>query len=295
MPKIKYRTENFKPDSLAKIAKANEIIDEYTAQGYELTLRQLYYQFVARDLIPNTQRSYDNLGELLNKARWAGLVDWLSIVDRTRNLSSHASWSSPASIVRACAQQFNYDPWLDQRAYVEVWVEKQALEGVIERACEQYRVPHFSCRGYTSASEIWSAAGRLSGMVREHKDVLVLHLGDHDPSGIDMTRDITDRLRELGRTSSIEVRRIALNMDQVEQYGPPPNPAKVTDSRFESYRAEHGEESWELDALEPRVIHDLIESQIAEVIELDDWNDVLRREEKAREAIEEVADQLSDE
>lgn len=304
MPKIKYKEENFRPESLAKIKQANAIIAEYDAAGYELTLRQLYYQFVARDLIPNTQKSYDNLGELLNKARWAGLVDWLSITDRTRNLSTHASWTSPRAIVEACASQFQYDPWLDQRTYVEVWVEKEALAGIIERACEKYRVSHFSCRGYTSASEIWSAAQRLAGYTRGEKrgvrikggkrDVTVIHLGDHDPSGIDMTRDIEERLQILGGTSRIKVKRIALNMDQVEEYNPPPNPAKVTDSRFENYRAEFGEESWELDALEPATIHEMIESEIASHIDQDAWQAVLDREETAKGEIEAVSDQLSD-
>lgn len=303
MPKICYRPKEFKPESIVKIAHANKIIDEYSASGYELTLRQLYYQFVARDLIANTQKSYDNLGALINDARLAGLVDWQAIVDRTRNLSTHGSWTSPRAIVDACAKQFKYDPWDTQACYVEVWVEKDALSGVIERACETYRVPHFSCRGYTSASEMWMAGRRLAERSRNIKngvqlpggrsrEVVVIHLGDHDPSGIDMTRDIQERLREFGRTQTIDIRRIALNMDQVQQYDPPPNPAKVTDSRFESYRQEHGEESWELDALEPSVIDALIQDEIATLIDQEAWDEVMEREEAARAQIAKLAKKL---
>jgi hypothetical protein len=293
MPKICYRPVDFKPSSLAKIKQANEIIAEYGKAGYELTLRQLYYQFVARDLIPNTPKSYDNLGELINNARLAGLVDWHAIIDRTRNLSKVSTWESPRDIVQACASQFRYDLWKDQDNYVEVWVEKDALGGIVDRACQTYRVPWFSCRGYTSQSEMWSAAQRLKGHILQGQTCVVIHLGDHDPSGIDMTRDVEGRLHEFARTTQIEVRRIALNMDQVQQYGPPPNPAKVTDSRYASYQAEHGDESWELDALEPSVIDALIQKEVESLVDADTWQEGVDREENAKEAIEKLALQLS--
>lgn len=90
MPKIAYKQINFRDKSLELINKVNEIVGEYDAQNYELTLRQLYYQLVARDIIPNNQRSYDNIGALVNNGRLAGLIDWYSISDRTRNLRQRA-------------------------------------------------------------------------------------------------------------------------------------------------------------------------------------------------------------
>jgi hypothetical protein len=253
---------------MEKIVKANEIITEYKRQGFELTLRQLYYQFVSRALIANSMREYKNLGDIINDARLAGLVDWNAIVDRTRNLQSMAHWSSPSEIIRACASQYHVDLWEDQPRRVEVWIEKDALVGVIEKVCKEYDVAYFSCRGYTSQSEMWVAAMRLKEYTDNGQTPLVLHLGDHDPSGKDMTRDITDRLSEFSG-SSVEIRRLALNMPQITQYNPPPNPAKITDSRAEGYIAEFGAESWELDALEPSVIGELIRAAITEVIDLD--------------------------
>ena len=97
----------------------------------------------------------------------------------------------------------------------------------------------------------------------------ILHFGDHDPSGIDMTRDIADRLHLFG--SEVDVRRVALNMDQIDQYDPPPNPAKLSDSRSEKYVSEFGPNSWELDALEPRVLAALVDLEIDEVLEEDLW------------------------
>ena len=270
MPKICYRVKKFSPDRQEKIDKANAIIEEYKLQGFELTLRQLYYQFVSRGFIPNNQREYKNLGDIINDARLAGLVDWEAIVDRTRNLRSLSHWENPADIVETCARQFKIDKWADQPRRIECYIEKDALVGVIEGVCNELDVPFFSCRGYTSQSEMWAAAMRLKAYREGGQTPLIIHFGDHDPSGIDMTRDIHSRLEELSG-GEIELRRLALNMVQVEQYNPPPNPAKATDSRCTGYVEKYGDESWELDALEPSVIADLIRHEVVGERDGDKW------------------------
>lgn len=288
MPCIQYIKKRFRVDSLARIEKANEIIADYQAQGFDLTLRQLYYQFVSRDLIPNTQKSYDNLGSLISDARLAGLVDWDAIQDRTRHLRGNSHWDSPAAIVDACASQYRIDRWADQTFRPEVWIEKDALVGVIEGVCKRLDVPYFSCRGYTSQSEMWGAGQRLLRYVRAGQTPVIFHFGDHDPSGIDMTRDIQDRLN-LFIGSAIQIQRIALNMDQIEEYTPPPNPAKLTDSRAEAYIAKFGYESWELDALEPNTIVDLVENSIQNIIDLGSWESACSREQDGRDELTTVA------
>jgi len=276
------------------IENANAIIAEYTEQGYELTLRQLYYQFVARDLIPNTMKSYKNLGSVINDGRLAGMIDWLAIVDRTRNLVSNSHWTSPAEIVETCAKQFQIDKWEGQRYRPEVWIEKDALIGVIENVCQRNDVAYFSCRGYTSQSELWAAGQRLLKYYKAGQIPVVIHLGDHDPSGIDMSRDILDRL-VMFTEKTVYVERIALNMDQVRQYGPPPNPAKITDSRAKQYIKKFGHESWELDALEPKVLDKLISDKIKEYRNTKQWG-VKRKEEEAHCArLQEIADELENE
>lgn len=268
MPKIQYKNLRFNAAKKAVVAQANSIIEEYARQGFDLTLRQLYYQFVARDFIPNTPREYNQLGRIINDARLAGLIDWHAIVDRTRNLRSLAHWDQPSSIIDACAEQFRIDRWATQPHRIEVWIEKDALVGVIQGVCNQFDVPFFSCRGYTSQSEMWAAAQRLKSY--GDQTPVILHFGDHDPSGMDMTRDIRDRL-ELFMGDGAEVRRLALNYDQVEQYTPPPNPAKITDSRAAAYIKEYGAESWELDALEPSALAALITSEITVMLDYDAW------------------------
>jgi hypothetical protein len=291
VPRIKYQEMNFGAARLTKIAQANLIIAEYQAQGYLLTLRQLYYQFVGRDLIANNMREYKNLGTVINDARLAGLIDWSAIEDRTREYESNSHWDSPEAIVSAVAEQFRYDTWEDQPYRIEVWIEKEALAGVFERVCRELDIGWFPCRGYTSQSEMWSAAQRLLGYRAQKQKPVILHFGDHDPSGIDMTRDIVDRLALfMGGRSRFELLRLALNMEQVEEYGPPPNPAKVTDSRFESYQAVHGEESWELDALEPRVLAGLVRKTVLAYRDEALYAAALDRQKKARALLSAVSD-----
>lgn len=269
MPRITYVEREFSDRSMDVIRQADAICRDYAAQGYDLTLRQLYYQFVARGLIPNRQTEYKRLGSIVNDARLAGLMDWDHLVDRTRNLRDLAHWDDPSQIVRAVAEQFRTERWRRQPYRVEVWVEKDALTGVIQRTAERLDVPWFSCRGYTSQSELWSAAMRHVGYQDAGQESVIIHLGDHDPSGVDMTRDIRDRMELFG--AEVTVQRIALNMDQVRQYNPPPNPAKITDSRAGGYIALHGPSSWELDALDPAVLDALITSAVESYRDADLW------------------------
>jgi hypothetical protein len=270
MTRRAYLTKEFGPKRALMISQANSIIADYTAAGYTLTLRQLYYQFVARDLLPNTTRSYDILGAVINEGRLAGLVDWEAIEDRTRNMVRRTTWDSPQEIIAACASSYHNAWWEGQDRYVEVWVEKEALAGVVERPARRMDVPWFCCRGYVSQSEMWSAAQRMQHRYHiKHQRPVIIHLGDHDPSGIDMSRDIQDRMDLFCGPGVVDVERIALNMDQVQQYAPPPNPAKVTDSRAKDYIAQFGGSSWELDALEPRIMEDLITTTIQRYCDMD--------------------------
>jgi len=260
----------FSERRLAIIEQANEIIEEYVAQGYTLTLRQLYYQFVSRDLLSNRQSEYKRLGSIISDGRLAGLIDWAAIEDRTRNLDSPPTWSSPAEILDSAASCYQSPRWANQPVRIEVWVEKEALAGVFSRVCQDEQVPLMCCRGYMSQSEMYEAGQRIARNEAHGQPTVILHFGDHDPSGIDMTRDIRERL-ELFSRLSVQVDRLALNMDQVDEYGPPPNPAKVTDSRFAAYVELYGEESWELDALEPQVLAGLVRREIVELRDAEAW------------------------
>jgi len=314
MPRIAYRQINFLGPTRRTIQRANDIIDEYAAQGFDLTLRQLYYQFVARGLLPNTQREYSRLGGIVNDARLAGLIDWERITDRTRSLRRLQHWDNPGEIVSDASLWYNRDLWASQDVRPEVWIEKDALAGVFESVCTNNDVPYFSCRGYTSQSEMWSAGQRLLGYLRDGKRVVIFHFGDHDPSGRDMTRDVEERLTLFLRhhraedmdldlddpddadcvegeiRDLFEVRRMALNYAQVEQFDPPPNPVKQTDSRWQKYVDETGlDESWELDALDPGTLVGLVETGIESIRHASRWNRAEAEERRGREQLRLVA------
>jgi hypothetical protein len=301
--RILYEEKKLRDEKLWKIQQANKILADYNSQGFTLTLRQLYYQFVSRDLIPNSDREYKKLGDAVADARLGGLMDWEMIIDRTRNLVDLPHWDDPAGVIQSALRSFNNDKWAEQPTRCEVWIEKDALVGVIEPICRQLDVPYFSCRGYASLSEKWEAGQRIGHHLEDGKQVKIIHLGDHDPSGIDMTRDIDKRLtqfmaqdyfnREGGDSGAaypwvrerFEVIRIALTMEQIEEYNPPPNPAKMTDSRAEEYVALYGSESWELDALEPQVIADLIEAEVLTWRDEILWDDAVAEEDRQKDML----------
>lgn len=291
MPKIRYREIKFQKKSLELIELVNGVVQEYSDQGFDLTLRQVYYQLVARGYIPNNERSYKTIGSLINDGRLAGLIDWYSITDRTRNLRGNGHWDKPSEVIESAKYSYLLDKWEGQPNYVEVWVEKDALVDVVGQACRQLDVSYFSCRGYTSQSEMWSAARRFIRQdYRENR--LIIHLGDHDPSGIDMSRDIQDRLDLFG--ANTYVKRVALTMEQIQLYNPPPNPAKITDSRASKYIDRFGDESWELDALEPSVITELIKNEVTAYRDLDIYNTICQREAKEKEELQMLCDRYDD-
>jgi hypothetical protein len=277
----------YKPHAgtLVVVEQANTIIEEYLAQGFALTLRQLFYQFVARALLENQLKQYKRLGSIIRNARDGGLVDWNAIEDRTREVNTHNFWNNPAGIISAAAHSYREDLWAGQRYRPEVWIEKDALLGVIEAICTELRVPYFAHRGNNSQTLQYQAGKRFAEYLDQGLIPLVLHLADHDPNGIDMTRDNQERLALYAR-AEIEVRRIALNMDQVRRYNPPPSFVKEDDTRTSGYRERFGtDECWELDALSPTVIADLIRTEIESLIEPKAWAKALAHEQRGRKLL----------
>lgn len=273
------------------IKHINVILEDYAQQGYILTLRQLYYQLVSRGVIPNSQAEYNRIGNVVSRGRLAGLIDWAMIEDRVRIPQARAHWDSPKDIIEAAARSYYISRWENQQYYIEVWCEKDAVSNIIHPVCRKWDVTFMANRGYSSQSALYEASRRLYTAIKQNKFLEVIYLGDHDPSGIDMTRDIRDRLGMfLSSGGSFGmVYRLALNMDQVQQYNPPENPAKMTDSRFKSYVEVYGVSSWELDALEPKVLAKLVEDKIIERVNFDLWKEVEDEEEGDRKRLIKIA------
>lgn len=284
----RYQRFNFADSTLKLIDTMNKIIAAYTEKGFVLTVRQLYYQLVARDVIENTQKSYKRVTSIANDARLAGLMDWDAIEDRTRSFVRRQRWENGKQILNAAAHSYHIDMWARQPRRVFVIIEKEALVGVLTPTCNALDTPILAARGYPSCTVLRDFANEDMLPSLADQDITVLHLGDHDPSGIDMTRDLTERISLFCR-QPIELVRLALTMDQVEERQPPPNPAKTTDSRFQQYMEEFGTESWELDALPPEYLVELVETEIRSRIDEAQWEADERRVEAVQARIREVA------
>lgn len=292
MPKIRYISKRFQLASRKLIKNCNAIIEDYASQGFDLTLRQLFYQLVTKNVILNNQNEYKSLVKLVSDARLAGLVDWSSIVDTTRFLRRHSHWNSPKEIISDCASSFRLDRWSDQTYRPEVWIEKDALIRVVESIVSPLDVPCISCRGYSSISELWSSAQRLDYYLSNNQIPYIIHIGDHDPSGIDMTRDIECRVN-LMLSGKVSIKRLALNMPQIEELKPPPNTAKVADSRYPGYLKKFGSKCWELDSIPPSILSSIITKEVYSIMDRDKYSKMVKLEDQYKSTLSEINNRFS--
>lgn len=321
--KIKFRACKLGPDRLARLKQINTIIREYQAQGYRLTLRQLYYQLVSRDIIPNKQQEYAKLSTVLTEGRMCGLVDWNAIEDRLRRPSQPNSWETPQDGLDTIINLYQLPRMKGQENYIEVWVEKDALSGVLSRVTRKYHIPIVVNRGYSSVSAMYDAYNRFHEAYTSDQSVKIIYLGDYDPSGMDMIRDIEHRICEfflgyfldpddvsqqmkdpefINRARKLllrdhgfdfEVVPIALTRKQINQYNPPPNPAKRTDPRSDKFIAAHGATSWEVDALRPEVLDTILTNAIERYINRDTYDEIISREQADKDKLESLKDHLA--
>lgn len=286
MPRIRYEVGRLQRKTQVLLEQMNEVIEEYMEA---MSLRQLFYQLVARLIVENTGRNYRRVQECCRRARMLGLMDWDAIEDRGRILHSPSTWDSPAEILHAVANQFRYDAWENQKYRPEVWIEKKALIGSIKRVCEELRVPYIALGGFSSTSTAWDAGyNRFQGYLEQQP--VVIYLGDHDPSGLHMSDELGERLNTFAERH-VDLRRIALSRDQITQYNLPPNFAKEKDPRYPAYKREHGEDCWELDALPPDVIASLTRDAIEELRDEALWDQVMEREQEVRSDLRGVAEE----
>lgn len=268
-----YKQIKFTEERGQLIGRIRSLVEHYRDQGMNVTVRQVYYQFVARGWASSGDATYNRVQGALNDGRLAGLIPWNLVVDRGRGLRGLKTWGSPVEALAQRRREYRRDLWADQPFRPEFWVEKQALEGVVGDICgaDDIRCDFYATKGYDSQSQQWAAGQRLADYVRAGQRPIIFHLGDHDPSGVDMTRDIGERLTMFVGVPVI-VQRIALTMPQIERYDPPPFDVKGADSRAADYRARYGDNAWELDALEPSVLRDLVHDAVARIRDDSAWS-----------------------
>jgi hypothetical protein len=276
--KIQYTNElHLSAENKTRLLQINSILEEYKSQDLILTLRQLYYQLVSADIIPNLPSEYSKLSILLGKGRMAGIVDWDSIEDRVRVPKIPYNADCVSDALNDIISQYRLDRMRDQNVYIEVWIEKDALSGIISKVTNKYHCRLMVNRGYSSITAMHDAAIRFKRQKNGYgKTGYIIYLGDHDPSGMDMVRDIGTRLKEFG--VNVDIIHAALLDEQIQKYNPPPNPAKVTDPRADKYIAKYGRTSWEVDALKPNVLMNIVDKEIQQMIDNHKYRNMLLQE-----------------
>jgi hypothetical protein len=289
-----FKDTKFRADSMALIQECDRITQEYLADGLTMTVRQLYYQLVSANSVPNDEKSYNRVKGIVSKARLAGMIDWAAIEDRARQAEEPSEWGSINSIVNSALRSFRLPRLKGQSEYVELWVEKDALAGVLEPVARRYHVVLMVNRGYSSQSAMYESANRINRNIDQYNcdDATILYLGDLDPSGEDMVRDINERMEMFGCYASVE--KVALNMDQVQRYSLPPNPAKLSDSRAAAFIAKYGTSSWEVDAIPPRVLQRLISDAIEERLDMGVMQEIIDKETEDKRRLSEAMKGLDD-
>jgi len=254
------RPKRFSGKTRKLLEAIKPIIAEYEEKGISLTLRALYYQLVSRQVFSNQQTNYFLLSRLLTDARYAGVVDWEIITDHHRSTEKPSCFDDLQDGLSSLCAQYRRDKWANQPIYLEVQCEKDALYAVISPLTSKCGVALTINRGYTSATAIYGCAQRFKAAKQQGKVCVLLYVGDHDPSGLNMSQDIRNRLAEMG--AEVEVVRVALNFEQVKQFGLPPNPVKAKDTRSADYSQKYGVECWEVDALKPEQLVAMIRGEI---------------------------------
>lgn len=290
------------------LSTARRIAEEYREHDLTLTVRQMYYQFVRRypDEYPSAVETYNRIKDILSEARYRGTFPIDMIEDRGREVRPGSFLLNNTNVDVAldrCVQELETWPgylqtsrWFNQPRHVSVWVEKDALSGVFEAPCDDLEVSWFACKGYPSVSALWEylTALRRANSIHDYgfKEAVILYFGDHDPDGLEIPEAAARGLDTLKQTygvlSQVPIRfeRVALSLEQIEEHNAPPFPAKETSSRFKKYREKTGlQDAWELDALEPLVLRDLITSSVDKLFSEHVWQENQVRVKRAREEL----------
>ena len=255
-------------------------VAEVAAEYDRMSVRQLYYQLVARGVIDKTEPAYKRVCDVSAQMRLDGSLDYRAIVDGHRSRRVVFAHDGLRSALEDAHLLYRRNYWLAQPTHVEVWCEKDALTGVIQPVCEAYGVTYVACRGFPSITLRYESAFALA---QTGKPARIFYFGDHDPSGQQISTNLEPELRQHG--ADVTVERMALHPWQVDRYRLPTRPAKRSDSRHAAFVAQFGDATVELDALPPSVLVDLVETAILSMIEHEEWARAREIEELERETL----------
>jgi len=268
------------------------------AQEWPMTIRQLFYRLVSMLIIENCLRDYQRVSTAMTKAREDGRVPYERIVDRSRASYSSRRWTNLqilGDVLEKALVNYRRDYWQDQPYHVEIWCEKDAVTGSIEPVMKEYGINIEAIRGFNSTTNIHTTAERLLRQKEDGKEITILYLGDWDPSGRDIERDLGERLSEYTLTGNkIEldsrmIEWVAIFPEDIKKFNLPPLRVKDKDPRSRGFKRRYGNEAVELDALPPTELRRRLKQAIDQVIDHDAWNRAKTVENAERETCKRYA------
>jgi 5S rRNA maturation endonuclease (ribonuclease M5) len=265
--------------TLDLISAAREILELQNP----MTLRQTYYQLVAKHIIDNNKNEYQKLSNAMVWARQQELIPWEWIEDRTRQPRQTYMWSDLTDFFETVKSAYRKDVWASQENYIVVWVEKDALSGIFQRIVNAYGVTLIVGRGYNS----WSVKKELADMFRAYgKEPVILYFGDFDPSGEDIYRDIEESFGFF-QTSLKKIEKVSLTKNDIDKYNLPADFAKKSDTRTKKFIAKNGDMSVELDALPVDILREKIKNGIEKYLDMEKFKITLGEQSQEQQRIQE--------
>lgn len=273
----------------AAILGLRDALYDIIADDAPMTVRQVFYQAVSQGLIEKTEAAYKTtVCRLLGVMRRDGQLPYGWLADGTRWQRKPTSYSSLQVMLADATRFYRRRLWDEQDCYVEVWLEKDALSGVLYTATAEWDVPLMVTRGYPSLSYLHSAA---EAMKEIDKTTFIYYFGDHDPSGVDIPRRVEKDLRDFAPDVDLRFTRVAITAAQIEEYSLPTRPTKTTDSRTKSFEGE----SVEVDAIPPATLRELANECIVQHIDQDALERLRRVEAAERQTLCRIACSCGDE
>lgn len=258
-------------DTLTLIDSINTVLSEIESR---MTIRQIFYQLATRNIVPLTKGGYTKVSRIATEGRRRGLISWDRIEDRVRRPHSVPAWDNLTEFKSDMIASYKKNIWTNQPKYFEVWLEKNALYGLIYPICAKYGITLQVITGYTSATAIYDASVGIGRFKPLQNNDTILYLGDCDPSGLDIERSIHDVFLD-DHEIDINIKRVGLTSKQVRKYHLPPNISKKEDPRSSSYKHTI---SAELDALPPNILKRKLEKAIIKHLDIDAYNETMEQE-----------------
>jgi 5S rRNA maturation endonuclease (ribonuclease M5) len=285
MKKIsKYRTKTLKIIGLVR-----KLITQH--RGRKLTLRQVFYQLVAKKIIPNNLRAYKNLSYLIAKARKNGDLPWDVMRNHTRFVIKENSWPNFKDFTKKIEKIYHKSKLANQRNYIEIWIEKDSLREWFEPITKEFDIPLIICRGYPSITTLYEASKRLKEI---KKPIYILYFGDFDPSGEDIFRTIKEKLiKDFGvNRRKLHIKKVALTLKDIKKYKLPPAPTKTTDSRSGKFVKKYGDFAVELEALPVKVLEQKIKKNIKSLLNWKQFQKDLKKEKQETKKLRKLVEKI---